>query len=86
MDEDKPHELAVYLYEEEIDGKTYGGEVVARNFEDAQRRVASFGKIIGRAIEEMDVQKSVCSICGGDITRDKTNPQPIEDEWQEEFE
>jgi len=87
-DEGKPNEFAIYLYEERIGDATYGGQIVARSINGAIRRAEAFGaKIVGRAVEEMDCQNSVCSICGGNIFKDLENVEPIQDEvWVEEFE
>lgn len=77
----KPADVALYTFEVKIDGERYGGEIPARNWEAAQAAVSKFGgNVIGRLVETMDAQRSVCAICGGDITEDKEHPQPIEDD------
>jgi hypothetical protein len=81
-DIEKPADVALYLFDLKIDGKRYGGEVPAKSWEEAQSMVQKFGgTVIGRAVEVHE--DTICSICSGDMVRDKEHPKPSDEDFPE---
>lgn len=81
-DEGKTSPVALYLFELWIDGLRYGGEIPARNWEEAENAVKNFGgSVAGRSIETIMVDP--CPICKGEIRKDTEHPLPLADtdEW-----
>lgn len=82
-DSTKTTKVAIYLFHILIDREAYGGHIPAKSWRDAEETVKKFnGKIVGRVAHIMETDK-ICSICGGEVTRDLSVPKSIdiEDEF-----
>ena len=79
-DVEKPAEIALYVFDLRIDDGRYGGEIPAKSWEDAQAMVERFGgNVVGRAVEVRN--DMVCSICAGEMVRDKEHPKPNDEDF-----
>ena len=86
-DKGKDSPVALYLFSMCIDGRLYGGEIPAENWETAVEMVSIIGgKIVGRSLGSI-CHDTICSICGEPVKIDLSHPEPMkEDDWQEDFE
>jgi hypothetical protein len=87
MDTDKPCEVAFYSFTVRLNGDRYIGRIPALNAGHAENMVKQIGgELMGRLLSIDDIDKSICSICGGDVKVDMTHPKPIlDDDFPEEF-
>ena len=86
-DQDKPEEIALYVFTLMIRGERYGGHIPARSWEEAEQMVGMFGgEVDGRLVSTEDSQSKLCAICGGRITHDEEHPQPVEEEFPDTIE
>ena len=78
--------VKLYSFVYSIAGAMYSGQIPAQSWAEAESLVP-FALVDGELVEERPLGM-VCSICGGDVIKDLSNPQPVirGDEWPEEFE
>lgn len=86
IDAGKPHPTALYLYEIELEGERYGGELVALNAKQAIEFAEKMGGHIRGRVTDERLEK-ICSICGKDfpLVSKEDVPSLPRDEWPEEL-